>query len=259
MRTERALTRRDFVKSASGAAATLIGCSIGGLALAPSDPAEAILRSRPGKRTENAKAGMQPLGLALGRDGFLYVPASYSPTKPTPLLVLLHGATQDSTLWSRGPLEKLFDNPAIIVVAPDSRERTWDLSLGGYGPDVRFIDDALALIFRRCNIDPTRIALGGFSDGASYALSLGITNGDLFSALIAFSPGYIAPARRRGSPRIFVAHGTEDQILPIDQASRTIVPELKEAGFNVHYEEFEGPHTVTVSEVTGAMRWFVPG
>jgi phospholipase/carboxylesterase len=35
------------------------------------------------------------------------------------------------------------------------------------------------------------VALGGFSDGASYALSLDLTNGDLFASLIAFSPGFI--------------------------------------------------------------------
>jgi phospholipase/carboxylesterase len=257
MATDRGLTRRSFVQTIGGTAAALFGSSFGGMPLVSADPAQAVLRSRPHKRTEDAKTGMQPLGIGFGRDGFMYVPATYRRDKPTPLLVLLHGATQDSTLWSRGPLEKLFDNPAVIVLAPDSRERTWDLSLGGYGPDVRFIDEALALAFRKCNIDPARIALGGFSDGASYALSLGISNGDLFSALIAFSPGYISPARRKGTPRIFVAHGTQDQILPIDQTSRTIVPDLKEAGFNVHYEEFDGPHTVTVSEVAAAMRWFV--
>lgn len=258
MATDCRLTRRSFVQSISGTAAALFGSSLGGMALASADPAQAVLRSRPRRNTENAQTGMQPLGLGFGRDGFMYVPATYLRNKPTPLLVLLHGATQDSSLWSRGPLAKLFDNPPIVVVAPDSRERTWDLSLGGYGPDVRFIDEALALAFRKCNIDPARIALGGFSDGASYALSLGISNGDLFSALIAFSPGYISPARRKGTPRIFVAHGTQDQILPIEQTSRTIVPELKEAGFDVHYEEFEGPHTVTVREMTGAIRWFVP-
>ena len=258
MVAERALTRRSFVQSVSGSAAALFGCSLLGMTFAPVDPAQAVLRSRPRKKTENAKVGMHVLGLGSDRDGFMYVPSTYSPQRPTPLLVLLHGATQDSTLWSRATLAGLFDNPALIVIAPDSRDRTWDLSLGGYGPDVRFIDDALALAFRRCNIDPARIALGGFSDGASYALSLGISNGDLFNALIALSPGYIAPARRKGTPKIFVAHGTQDQILPIDQASRTIVPELKEAGFDVHYEEFEGPHTVTLKELTGALRWFVP-
>ena len=252
------LTRRGFVQSITGTAAAVFGSSFSGIARASADPAQAVLRSRPHKRTEEAKTGMHVLGLGPDRDGFIYIPSSYHPEKPTPLLVLLHGATQSSMLWSRATLAGLFDKPAIIVIAPDSREGTWDLSLGGYGPDVRFIDSALELAFRKCNIDPARIALGGFSDGASYALSLGITNGDLFSALIAFSPGFIMPARRKGTPKIFVAHGTQDQILPIDQASRTIVPELKEAGFDVHYEEFEGPHTVTVKELTTAMRWFVP-
>jgi len=258
MQIDRTLTRRSFVQSIGGTISALCISKFGSVGLTSADPAQAVLHSRPHKPTEIVKTGMQPLGLGFGRDGFLYVPSTYKSEKPTPLLVLLHGATQDSTLWSRGPLDKIFDNPAIIVLAPDSRERTWDLSLGGYGPDCRFIDDALALTFRRCNVDPTRIALGGFSDGASYALSLGISNGDLFSALIALSPGFIAPARRKGTPRIFVSHGTEDQILPIDETSRTIVPELKEAGFPVHYEEFDGPHTVTVGEMTAAMRWFVP-
>jgi phospholipase/carboxylesterase len=132
----------------------------------------------------------------------------------------------------------------------------WDLSLGGYGQDVRFIDDALELTFGMCSVDPTRLALGGFSDGATYALSLGITNGDLFTDLIAFSPGYLKPATRRGKPRIFVAHGRQDQVLAIDTTSRVIVPKLRKEGYDVHYEEFDGRHTVTVDEVGRAVRWF---
>lgn len=258
MRDHDLLTRRDFVQSMGGAAAALLGCSIGGATDTPRGYGDAALSSRPGKPTESATPGMQPLGLGTDRDGFLYVPATYSPARQTPLVVLLHGATQSSQLWTRRPLGELFDTPPMIVIGPDSRDRTWDLSMGGYGPDVEFIDRALALAFRKCNVDPKRIALAGFSDGASYALSLGISNGDLFSALMAFSPGYLAPKRKRGKPRIFVAHGTQDEILPIDQASRTIVPELKEAGYDVHYQEFDGPHTVTRSEVTDALRWFVP-
>ena len=242
----------------SGTVVALTGCSLGGVPAETSRIGDATLRSRPGKRTETAKTGLQRLGLSQARDGFLYVPPTYSPDRATPLVVLLHGATQDSSLWTSRPLASLLDNPSIIALIPESREYTWDLSLGGFGPDVRFIDDALALTFRKCNVDPARIAFAGFSDGASYALSLGIGNGDLFSALIAFSPGYLGPAEKRGNPRIFVAHGTMDQILPIDRASRTIVPRLRNAGYDVHYEEFDGPHTVTASEMTGAMRWFVP-
>jgi phospholipase/carboxylesterase len=45
---------------------------------------------------------------------------------------------------------------------------------------------------------------------ASYALSLGIANGNLFSHVLAFSLGFLAPASQTGSPRIFVSNGTQD-------------------------------------------------
>jgi phospholipase/carboxylesterase len=64
----------------------------------------------------------------------------------------------------------------------------------------------------------------GFSDGASYALSLGLTNGDLFRHVIAFSPGFMAPAARRGEPPVFVSHITRDGVLPIGVTSHRIVP-----------------------------------
>ena len=83
---------------------------------------------------------------------------------------------------------------------PDSRGPPWDVLEGGYGPDVAFLDRALELTFSRCAIDPARIAAEGFSDGASYALSIGITNGDLFSHVIAFSPGFMAPKEPWGKP-----------------------------------------------------------
>lgn len=59
----------------------------------------------------------------------------------------------------------------------------------GFGPDVLYLNKALHHVFNRYSIDPSRLAVAGFSDGASYALSLGVANGDLFSHIIAFSPG----------------------------------------------------------------------
>jgi hypothetical protein len=68
---------------------------------------------------------------------------------------------------------------------------------------------------------------GGLSDGASYALSLGLLNGDLFTHVIAFSPGFVAKGTRRGNPQVFVSHGLRDQVLPIDRCSRRIVRDLR--------------------------------
>ena len=209
--------------------------------------------------SQKPRAGLQPLGLSSGsRDGFIYTPATYSESKPSPLLVLLHGAGQSAKEFTRGQLSEIFDKDRIVVLIPDSRMPTWDMIYtGDYGPDVRFIDKALALAFSRCRIDPNTIALGGFSDGATYALSLGITNADFFSTVLAFSPGFVKPAVKTGKPRIFVGHGTNDEILPIDMTSREIVAALKEKNYPVKFEEFDGGHTMTREEVTHALDFFL--
>jgi phospholipase/carboxylesterase len=218
----------------------------------------AHLEARPRVPDGGAAPGLTALGLSASRDTYLYIPTSYRPNHPAPLLVLLHGATQSAELWTRSStLFVLADSMGLVLLMPNSRGRTWDLMMEGFGPDVALLDSAFTLVFHRCNIDPKHIALGGFSDGATYALSLGVGNGDLFSALIAFSPGYLAPAGRRGSPRIFIAHGTDDRILPINSASRRIVPMLKQAGYAVEYHEFEGPHTVRPDQLRAALAWFV--
>jgi phospholipase/carboxylesterase len=217
------------------------------------------LRSRPGR----TPAGASPVGLrSLGSDnagfaeGYLYVSAGYRPEKPAPLVLLLHGAGEDA----RDGLAQLrgqANETGIILLALSSRGPTWDLILdrGRYGPDIATIDRVLEHAFSRCAVDPTRVAVGGYSDGASYALSLGLANGDLFSHVLAFSPGFLAPAGQRGSPRIFVSHGTRDGWLPIDSCSRRIVPRLERAGYEVRYREFEGGHVVPPSIARAAAIW----
>ena len=51
--------------------------------------------------------------------------------------------------------------------------------------------------------------------------------------------------------------GTVDQVLPIDDCSRRIVPELKAEGYRVTYREFEGKHTLPPEVAAEAMRWFM--
>jgi phospholipase/carboxylesterase len=129
--------------------------------------------------------------------------------------------------------------------------------LGGYGPDVVFIDRALTQIFDTYAVEPRRIAVGGFSDGASYALSLGLINGALFSDILAFSPGFAAPTRAEDTPRVFISHGVDDRVLPIDACSRRLAPALKREGYDVAYREFEGGHVVPPEMVTAAIARFL--
>jgi phospholipase/carboxylesterase len=199
-------------------------------------------------------AGLGRLQVDGGAGGLVYVPGGVGPELPTPLVLLLHGAGATA----QHGLDLLIgqaDDAGLVLVAPSSQGETWDLLLGGYGPDVAWIDRALAEVFQRLPVDPTRLAVGGFSDGASYALSLGLTNGDLFSHVLAFSPGFAAPARRRGRPRLFLSHGTRDRVLPIHACSRRLVPELRQTGYQVRYREFEGGHVIPPAIVLDAVAW----
>jgi phospholipase/carboxylesterase len=218
---------------------------------------EGRLLARPTASPSDAKmpAGLQALGLGTGRDGLLYVPPSYDASKERPLALTLHGAGGNARSGISHFLG-LADEAGVALLAPASRGRTWDVLVGGYGPDVEFIDRALEQTFDRLDVDAARLAVTGFSDGASYALSLGLTNGELFTHVIAFSPGFMAPGTRRGEPPIFVSHGKRDEVLPIGVTSRRVVPELERMGYEVRYREFDGPHTVPEPITREALEWF---
>ena len=180
-------------------------------------------------------AGLHPMGEAM-----LRVPASPG-AGPLPLILMLHGAGGDPARALRR-IEPIAE--AALVLLPKSLGATWDVLAGGYGPDVARIDAALAEVFAAWPVDPARVAAAGFSDGASYALSLALMNGALFTHALALSPGFAAPLHVEGKPRLFLSHGTEDRVLSIDLCSRRLAPKLERAGYPLTYLEFSGGHEV---------------
>jgi predicted esterase len=213
-------------------------------------------RPKPAPASGEVTPGVQPLQLAARRDGLLYVPKNYAPSRPAALALMLHGAGGNAE-HGLSLLRKYADEHNIILVAPASRLGSWDIITGrAFGKDVIFIDQALNLVFGRYAVDPARIAVGGFSDGASYALCLGLTNGDLFTHVIAFSPGFMYTDEEQGKPAVFVSHGTRDRVLPIDPCSRRLVPQLQRKGLSVNYQEFEGEHQIPDRIAAGAVAWF---
>ncbi len=222
----------------------------------PAEQGRLDARPQDGTMPAGHPPGEHALDLGEGRDGVVYVPESVRPEQPAPLLLCLHGAG-GTGVRSIVALRELAERHGIVLLGPDSRDRTWDVLRGGYGPDVSFIDAALAWLFARFTVDPARTGIEGFSDGASYALSLGIANGGLFSHILAFSPGFMAPPSQEGQPRIFLSHGVEDRVLPIDHCSRRLAPILQQAGYDVHYREFAGQHTVPPAIAQMAVSWFL--
>jgi len=216
------------------------------------------LKARPRAATVTTTARDQhALGLESGRDAILQVPATTG-DEAMPLLVLLHGAGGSG----EGVLRRVGSAAAdagVAVLAPDSRDSSWDAIRGDFGRDVTFLDRALDRVFETVRVDPDRLAVGGFSDGATYALSLGLINGDLFRRVVAFSPGFVVDGTPRGRPRFFVSHGTSDTILPIDRTSRLIVPLLRQRGYNVTFREFDGGHEVPPAIARDAFVWVAAG
>ncbi len=99
--------------------------------------------------------------------------------------------------------------------------------------------------------------VAGFSDGGSYALSAGITNGDLASHVIVFSGGFMSVFLQHGAPRVFIAHGLADEQLPIDTSARLHAAKLKTAGYDVSLVEFNGRHAIQPAAVAMAMDFFL--
>lgn len=214
------------------------------------------LSLRPGRPANRPlAAGLHWLGAGDGA-AVLLVPKGLPADRLVPLVVLLHGATSNP----EQALPYLQDQAAregFLLLVPKSQGYTWDVIQGAFGPDVGVLDRALTTVFDHFPVDETRLGLAGFSDGASYALSLGLANGDLFSCLIAYSPGFVVRGSRVGRPAVFVCHGTHDEVLPIDRCSRRIVPVLREDGYQVDYREFPGGHELRPDLVEASVRLLV--
>ena len=216
-------------------------------------PNDGRLSARPRTNVKTTATGQIELGVDKYRDAVLQIPKSAG-SSPLPLLVMLHGATQSSETMFRY-LGSTHEEAGVAVLAPNSRGTTWDAIRTTFADDVNYLNRALELTFQKVAIDPARLTLGGFSDGASYAISLGLINGDLFKSVVAFSPGFVISGEAHGKPRFFISHGTHDHILPIDRCGRRIAADLKTSGYEVSFREFDGDHEIPADVAREGLAW----
>lgn len=252
------VTRREAVRALLAAGAMLGGGCAAGQSHEVGGAGTGRLAARPGRAIDGQtlSSGQLPLGLGGERDGLLHVPPGFDARTPGPLIVLLHGAGGSA----RGILSRLSsfaDEAGCPLLVPDSRGPTWDAIRGEFGPDVRFLDRALEFAFGRVTVDPARLVVAGFSDGASYALAVGLVNGDLFPRVLAFSPGFVPPGRPSGRPEVFITHGDADPILPFAATSRRIAAALERTGYVVTLRAFTGGHTIPAALAREGLAWAV--
>jgi phospholipase/carboxylesterase len=192
---------------------------------------------------------------ALGNGAFLYRPGTNAARRP--VLVLLHGAGMSGRAFLDG-LRSEADRCGCLLLSVQSGGATWDtvglVARAGagketpdrlYGADVGRVERALSSTLKAADADKRSVVLAGFSDGASYALSLGMANPQIFRGVVAIAPGFhLEPAAIDPRQRLFVAHSPQDRILPFERTRDATVAPLKRAGFDIRFRAFAGGHRV---------------
>lgn len=206
--------------------------------------------------------GVMHLGGPPGTRGgcALYVPETYDPALPPPLVVALHGGSGNGGdflwTWLREARTR-----GLLLVAPTAPGRTW--TLDDPGADGEVLDGILAEVLARWPADPSRRLLTGMSDGGTFCYGLGLLDGQGFTHLApvaaAFHPMLMMlahPARLRGMP-IHILHGARDWMFPAAMA-REAARTLAGAGARVVHEEVADLAHVWPRERTGAIAdWFL--
>lgn len=149
---------------------------------------------------------------------------------------------------------------APIAVKPDSfgwfrvdDPATFEPGLAALETFVRGLPEAYP-------VDPARVVLMGFSQGAAMSLSLLLKEPALaagVAALAGFLPrqvqAWATPGRLAGK-RVLLSHGTEDDTVPVAWA-QSAAEQLRAAGAEVRYEEYPVGHKLNAQGMRDLKAW----
>ena len=200
-------------------------------------------------------------------------PDGYEEGREYPVVILMHG--YGSSMSDLAALCPIIDRKGYLYVCPNAPIRidvgpgmegySW-MPLGDEGwltDDVgaeEKLDEMFEEIKDRYKVGSRRVILGGFSQGGMMSYWWGLRNHDLFGGLIALSsrvpdPGSLKerlPSKHDQS--IFVAHGTEDTMISVDNA-RDSVRFLEMEGYKPEYKEYAMGHQITEQVLEDLVSW----
>lgn len=158
------------------------------------------------------------------RDYLLYVPTSYNPAKPTPLVISMHtsmswpSSSMAITQWN-----KVAEQNGFLVAYPGGTggsSKSWEME-GQESPsrmrDVIFVSQLLNQLELAYNIDKARIYANGMSNGGGMAFVLSCTMSDRIAAVgmvsAGLDPGWNWCTDHKAVP-VIAFHGSADPICP---------------------------------------------
>ena len=192
----------------------------------------------------------------------LLTPPQIDPSRRYPLVTVFHGAGRQDEMLVKACRGEPEARQALFLV-PRSQQPTWDLIAGGQGqPDLEFLEYAWELIYRRYPIDGEKQAVVGYSDGASYALSLALSNPGFFDAALCWAAGFAmmdrnAVGAENRRTRFYLEYGTADELFPFEQVALPMRENLEQAGYEVEFSVDEGGrHWPSGSFQREALDWY---
>lgn len=151
----------------------------------------------------------------------LYVPPTYDPSRPAPLVISLHGFAQWPAHQSRlTGWNELADEYGFLLVHPSGTDfpKRWRASdARPDNPDIVFLDALIEQLESEYNIDPARIYVNGLSNGGGMSFALACQRSERIAAFGGVGGAYLYPfdACLSGRPvPAILFHGDADPIVP---------------------------------------------
>jgi phospholipase/carboxylesterase len=186
---------------------------------------------------------------------------------PKNCVVLLHGFGAEFT--DLAPLADVLDPdgqwtfyfpnaPLEVPIGPGYTGRGWfpislrDLEVGVDFTKIRppGLDQSREMVSQLIfELNPQKLVLGGFSQGAMIATEVALTQPEDIAALILFSgtmldeEGWTKKAKGLAGKPVLQSHGSADQVLPI-VAAQKLSQVLQSAGAKIEFVGFPGGHEI---------------
>jgi predicted esterase len=220
------------------------------------------VRYKPREQREEASPSGEVRVEQGGGRALLLVPKTLEEGRLYPLITVLHGAGRQDEMLAKTFASEPDARDALFLI-PRSQHPSWDLIVGQGRPDMEFLEFAYDLIYRRYPVDPDCQAILGYSDGASYGLSLGLSNPQIFSAVMGWAAGFKLieePPAGSPKPRILLEYGSHDQLFPFEQIALPMRADLERQGYEVGFMvDKGGRHWPRGDFHSDALDWFFTG